>query len=111
MKRTYNICCMLVTLEVSKLSGWLNAIAFCRESNGGHTVRGEVRAGRREMAGDVPNSVQRRGLDCRCGAGHGEERTRSMPSMYMTLEVSKLSDWLNASTFCRESKEGQAVRG
>ena len=31
--------------------------------------------------------------------------------MSLTLEVSKLSDWLNASTFCRESKEGQAVRG
>ena len=36
---------MVVTLEVSKLSGWLNADAVCRESKGGHTVRGEVRAG------------------------------------------------------------------
>ena len=42
---------MLVTLEVSKLSGWLNADARCRESNGGRTVRGEVRAGRRVAAG------------------------------------------------------------
>ena len=32
---------MVVTLDVSKLSGWLNADAYCRESNGGHTVRGE----------------------------------------------------------------------
>eukprot|EP00964_Phaeocystis_antarctica_P109982 scaffold74377_cov60-Phaeocystis_antarctica.AAC.2 len=32
---------MSVTLEVSKLSGWLNADARCRESNGGHAVRGE----------------------------------------------------------------------
>eukprot|EP00964_Phaeocystis_antarctica_P032217 scaffold18260_cov57-Phaeocystis_antarctica.AAC.1 len=42
---------MLVTLEVSKLSGWLNADAPCQESNGGHTVWGEVqstgRGGRR----------------------------------------------------------------
>ena len=53
------------------------------------------------MAGDVPSSVQRRGLDCRCGAGHGEERTRSMPPMYVTLEVSKLSGWLNATAFCQ----------
>ena len=37
---------MFVTLEVSKLSSWLNAFADCRESNGGHTVRGEVRTGR-----------------------------------------------------------------
>ena len=36
-----NIAYMAVTLEVSKLSGWLNADACCRESNGGHTVRGE----------------------------------------------------------------------
>ena len=43
---------MFVTLEVSKLSGWLNADAACRESKGGHAVRGEVRARRREAAGD-----------------------------------------------------------
>ena len=34
---------MFVTPEVSKLSGWLNADADCRESKGvGSTVRGEV---------------------------------------------------------------------
>eukprot|EP00964_Phaeocystis_antarctica_P081071 scaffold50683_cov52-Phaeocystis_antarctica.AAC.3 len=33
---------MLVTLEVSKLSGWLNADAYCRESKEGHAGRGEV---------------------------------------------------------------------
>eukprot|EP00964_Phaeocystis_antarctica_P046654 scaffold26979_cov53-Phaeocystis_antarctica.AAC.5 len=27
---------MVVTLDVSKLSGWLNADASCRESKGGH---------------------------------------------------------------------------
>eukprot|EP00964_Phaeocystis_antarctica_P045214 scaffold26017_cov39-Phaeocystis_antarctica.AAC.1 len=43
---------MVVTLEVSTLSGWLNADADCRESEGGHTVRGEVWAGRREATGD-----------------------------------------------------------
>ena len=70
------MACMVVTLEVSKLSGWLNADARCRESKGGHTVRGEVRAGRPEAAGDGgARSVQGRGLDCRLGAGHGEERT------------------------------------
>eukprot|EP00964_Phaeocystis_antarctica_P045211 scaffold26016_cov65-Phaeocystis_antarctica.AAC.2 len=37
----WNIAYMVVTLKVSKLSGWLNADACCRESNGGHTVRGE----------------------------------------------------------------------
>ena len=38
-----NMAFMVVTLEVSKLSGWLSADARCRESKGGHTVRGEVR--------------------------------------------------------------------
>ena len=37
---------MFLTLDVSKLSGWLNADAYCRESTGGHTVRGELRGGR-----------------------------------------------------------------
>ena len=40
--RTVNMNCMVVTLDVSKLSGWLNADAPCRESKGGHTVQGEV---------------------------------------------------------------------
>ena len=43
---------MVVTLEVSQLSGWLNADAYCRDSKGGHAVRDDVRAGRREAAGD-----------------------------------------------------------
>ena len=29
-ERTRNICCMSVTLDVSKLSVWLNADAHCR---------------------------------------------------------------------------------
>eukprot|EP00964_Phaeocystis_antarctica_P133676 scaffold97892_cov63-Phaeocystis_antarctica.AAC.1 len=67
---------MIVTLEVSKLSGWLNANASCRESNGGHTARGELQStgsGRRRRATAV-HATCRGGLDCRLGAGHGEER-------------------------------------
>ena len=33
-ERTENMYCMLVTLDVSRLSGWLNAFALCRESKG-----------------------------------------------------------------------------
>ena len=29
-ERTRNMSCMSVTLDVSKLSGWLNAVAHCR---------------------------------------------------------------------------------
>ena len=36
-----NIACMVVTLEVSKLSGWLNADVHCRESKGRHRMRSE----------------------------------------------------------------------
>ena len=155
---------MSVTLEVSKLSGWLNADARCRGSKGGHTVRGEVQStGRREAAGDrgassvqgrarlqigggprggahvehlahvgdaggveaqrlierqrVLPRVERRacgavgrvpregcgwratavqaacrgGLDCGLGAGHEEERTLNIWSMFVTREVLKLS--------------------
>ena len=46
----------------------------------------------------------RGGLDCRLGAGHGEERTLNMPSMFVTLDVSKLSGWLNADADCRAKR-------
>ena len=62
VERTLNIWFMVVTLDVSKASGWLNALVSCRESNGGHTRCGArcgpgggerwwataVQAGRRE---------------------------------------------------------------
>ena len=50
------------------------------------------------------------GRGCRLGAGHGEERTQNMPNMSVTLEVSKLSGWLNADAYCRESNGGHMVR-
>ena len=61
-ERTPNMEFMFVTLEVSKLSGWLNADAACRGSNGG--MRG---AGR--------------GVRCRsaqAGGGGRPRRTRSV---------------------------------
>ena len=33
------------------------------------------------------------------------ERTRNMYSMLVTLDVSKLSGWLNAAMFCRVQRE------
>ena len=70
-ERTLNMERMFLALEVSKLSGRLNADAACRESNEGHTARGELRASRRGRR--CP--ACRGWLDCRLGAGHGEERT------------------------------------
>ena len=34
-ERTWNMFRLSVTLDVSKLSAWLNAFAFCRVENGG----------------------------------------------------------------------------
>ena len=41
------------------------------------------------------------------GQGRGEERTENIPIMPVTLEVMKLSGWLNADAPCRESKAGE----
>ena len=75
-ERAWNMATMVVTLEVSKLSGWLNNDACCRESKEGHTVWGEVcgSAGGGRRAAAV-QAACRAGLVCRLGAGHGEERT------------------------------------
>ena len=74
----------------------------------GRAVWASRRVRRRATA--VASSVQERGLDCRLGAGHGEERTQNIQRMSVTLDVSKLSGWLNADAPCRESKGGHAVR-
>ena len=101
-----------MTLEVSKLSGWLNADVPCRESNGEH-IRCGARYTGREAGGRRVTAVQaacRKGLGCRLGAGHRKERTMNMKRMFVTLEVSKLSGWLNAVASCRESNGGHTVR-
>ena len=52
-ERTWNMERMVVTLDVSKLSGWLNASASCREPSRteARTMRGKVWAGRWESVG------------------------------------------------------------
>eukprot|EP00964_Phaeocystis_antarctica_P140127 scaffold104919_cov27-Phaeocystis_antarctica.AAC.1 len=62
------------------------------------------RGGRRRAT--AAHAACRGGLNCNLGAGHGEERTPNMLRMSVTLEVSKLSGWLNADAACRESKGG-----
>ena len=64
--------------------------------------------GRRRRA-TAAHAACRGGLDCRLGAGHGEERTINMRAMLVTLEVSKLSGWSNAVARCRGSNGGQTV--
>ena len=44
--RTWNMLAMVVTLEVSKLSGLLNALAFCRVETRAYDARGGPGGGR-----------------------------------------------------------------
>ena len=39
------------------------------------------------------------------------ERTQNMRYVFVTLDVLKLSAWLNADAPCRESKGGRAMQG
>ena len=79
-ERTENILVMVVTLEVSKLSGWSNANAPCRESKGGHLLGGELREGRWQAAGKSDaRSVQARALQIR-GQGTGRSAPRTCRS-------------------------------
>ena len=60
---TLNIQRMLLTREVSQLSGWLKAVACCRGSQAGHTVRTGY-----EPGGGRPGGRARR---ARCVPGRG----------------------------------------
>ena len=44
---------MVVTLGVSRLSGWLNALAFCAESKGNHEKEGGMYVLRKKVLGAV----------------------------------------------------------
>ena len=90
---------MVVTLEVSKLSGWLNVDAYCRETKEGRAMRGEVRAG--------PGS--RRSVRLRRRKERAGKRTKNMPDMIVTLEVSRLSAWLNVDALCRVERKACGV--
>ena len=53
-QHTQNMQSVVVTRDMSQLAGdgWLKSHAFCRGSQAGHTVRGGLRAGRREVASE-----------------------------------------------------------
>ena len=99
-ERTANMAPMFVTLEVSKLSGWLNDDASCRESNGGHTIWGEVQStGRPEAAGDRGARGVRGRARLQIGDRRAVERTRNMYCMSVTLEVSQLETRVDVSSW------------
>jgi len=110
-ERTRNISNMVVTLEVSKLSGWLKADADCRVKR--RACDAGERGASREAGGPVVWWRHTRGMHGEDGPTQGlwgpracAERTKNMKLMVVTLEVSKLSGWLRADASCRV--EGRA---
>ncbi len=98
-----NMDCIVVTLDVSRLSDWLNADALCREKKG-PSQRGGVRAG--GVSGRRKRRKQsRKAPTVEAEARTRKERTENMPFMLVTLEVSRLSGWLNADAPCQVEKE------
>ena len=97
---------MFVTLEVSRLSGWLNADANCRVKRGAWE---EGRRAGRETGGRGVAAVAQaacRGDPTAEAAGRARaERTKNMYPMSVALEVSRLSGWLNADAPCRVGRE------
>ena len=93
---------MVLMLDVSKLSGWLKTFACWRVTRRANDVRGEVRPERWEGGGAVQTQVV-----C-TGRGPNDsraERTWNILLMSVTLDVSKLSGWLNADAPCRGERE------
>ena len=99
-----NMPYMFVTLDVSRLSGWLNADAACRVTT--ELMEGDMRGSRGRAGGSSGRSVHG-GSDWTLGPWYTRGgRTRKSLSMLVTLDVSKLSGWLNAVASCRVEREG-----
>jgi len=111
-ERTSNMRAMSVTLEVSKLSGWLNADAPCRvERRACDMGRGAGRKGGKARGGGGASGMHAEGPTQGLGVRARAERTVSMARIVVTLEVLKLSGWLKAVARCRVEREGHAMRG
>ena len=90
---------MFATLEVSKLSGWLNDDANCRVERRAYDA-GEVHLGGGRAWGSSGASGAQGGPDYK---GWGQrvraERTRNIWFMFVTLEVTQLE--MSALKFCK----------
>ena len=91
---------MSVTLEVSKLSGWLNG-ELCRESKEGHMRCGVRYTGQGQQALDDRGASGVQGWAGLYigGRARGGARTWNMAYMAVTLEVSQLE--MSASKLCK----------
>ena len=103
-ERAQNMLVMSVTLDVSKLSGWLNASARCHikcrgmaYDMGQGASREAVRRGPEAAQAACTGRARLKAVGARARA----ERTQNMLIMFVTLGVSKFSGWLNAIACCR----------
>ena len=92
---------MVVTLDVSNLSSWLNADAACRAERRGHAMGGGD-----TQAACMGGRAQLKAM----GAGARAERTENMAYMFVTLDVLKLSGWSNALASCRVERRACDAR-
>ena len=99
---------MFVTLDVSRLSGWLNALAFYRAERRAYDAGG-IRARRREGVGRRL-CMQHTDED---SAGHRGRGTRGAHPKHIAHGCDtgrvKLSDWLNTNAPCRVEERTHKV--
>ena len=108
-ERTANMSNMFVTLDVSKLSGWLNNDASYRVT-GRARRRGHMRAGSGGRGGAAAVQAACREVPTVAAEGKARaKRTANIHPMFETLDVSRLSGWLNAVASC-QVKEGSIRR-
>ena len=108
-----NMSFLFVTLDMSKLSSWLNAVAYCRVERRPHATREECGPGGvMALGGGDAIGMHGEGPTQGCGGARARaERTKNIPCMVVTLDVSKVSVWLNAVAYCRVESQAHAVRG
>ena len=103
---------MVVTLDVSRLSDWLKGV-LCRVARWAYDARasGAGREVRGRWAGTTAQAAFQGRARLEVWA---RVRTSNMLSMVVTLDVSRLSNWLKASALCRVARwayDARAVCG
>eukprot|EP00964_Phaeocystis_antarctica_P018645 scaffold10289_cov47-Phaeocystis_antarctica.AAC.4 len=104
---------MVVTLDVSRRSGWLNASARCQVKCRAYEAgRGAEREARGRGGGSGASGARGDGPTQGCGGRARAERTKNMRVMSVTLDVSRRSGWLNATARCQvKCRAYEAGRG
>ena len=97
---------------MSSLLGVDRDFAYCRSRKGGVNVGARCMPGRRERGYEAAATACTGGPTQGLGAYRARaKRTENMRLMSVTLEVSKLSGWLNADAYCRVKGRGRAMQG